>query len=68
MQTEPGDPAMIVIPHRHQWMYSIHFSTPIADYQDFYVTVVIQTNYRTGLKLDGNSVPISDFVDTPRCE
>ena len=68
LQVEPGDPAMIVIPHRHQWVHSVHFATPIADYQDFYVTVVIQRKYKNGLRLNRSPVSLSDYKDTPKCE
>ena len=59
---------MIVIPHTHQWMYNIHFGTPLADYQDFYVTVVLQQRYKSGLKLNGVLIPSANFTITPRCK
>lgn len=59
---------MIVIPHLNQWVYSLHFGTPLADYQDFYVTVVLQKKYMPGLRLDGVLVPTTNFTITPRCE
>mgnify|MGYP001793829272 CR=1 FL=1 len=57
---------MIVIPHTHQWVYSLHFGTPLADYQQFFVTVVLQKKFITGLRLDGQLISPDDFVIAPR--
>ena len=68
LQMEPGDPAMIVIPHLNQWVPSLHFGTPLADYNDFYLTVVVQRRFKYALRLNGDRLNPDDFLDTPRCE
>jgi len=57
---------MIVIPHTYQWVYHLHFGTPLADYQAFHVTVVLQRKFVSGLRLNGDLIPPSDFTVTPR--
>ena len=61
-ETNYGSPTMSIIPPKEQFRNTYQFNTPRDAGYTAYLMLVVEYNYRTGIVVDGNPVPVDVFT------